>query len=496
MDMMRHVDRSRLLDPEDGMPWKFAGDSALFLPMLEVAKKVKYIKEPLYIYNREHDQNEDKKNHLGASRCSVMIRDQIPNTNNRPEIFPKTEFAPTRRFKLDHGRACNLSCKFCYYLHEKPWRNKSDEEIYQLLKIGKLQGNKMCDISGGEPTISPRLPKWLWMAASVGLSPGIITHGQDLKDKLENLWEHGLQDILFSAHGKPEDHNEVTGTEKRDGFARMFGAMQKCRDAGFRFRTNTVLTKTHPGLPELAGILTDVKPYIANFINFNPYHEWADADKPFMAKVTDIAPDLKRAIDRLTATGTMVNVRYFPFCALKGYEKHIVNMYQVMFDPYEWSYGVCPKTPEEYSRHGELLTDRTSLFSVKCLDCALVGTVCNGVNKVYLEQFGDDELQPYNGGKIHDKFYFRRNAGQGQLYTYVGHNYHWWSDNFKGKVKTGEYRLAEDPDRDASQLPVHIDKVLPQPEKHVGAVSPCVGDSPVEVHTGREELAGAGGPRK
>jgi len=417
--MLEYVDMDRLKDKKTGKYWQYCGDSALFLPMLERAKKVTFIPDVLYVYNQETDFNEWKASPEGASRCSVLVRSQTPNL--------ETTFPPTRRFKLDHGRVCNIECKCCYYLHQKPWRNVSDKQIEQQIANARQRGDKMCDISGGEPTIAKRLPHWLDLCHKYGIFPGIITHGQDVEEKLDNLWDHGLQDILFSIHGDRAAHNDYTGTAERDGYKRLFGAMHKCKREGFKFRTNTVLTNYHDSFPQMAEDLAVVKPYISNFINFNPYHEWADQEKPNMARVSDIKHDLTKAIDILVDAGTMVNVRYVPFCMLKGYEKHIVNMFQVMFDPYEWSYGVN-KTVADHVTHGEQLAVQTSGYSLKCDGCSIMGTVCNGPNKVYLESFGDEELEPYEGEQIEDRFHFRRQAEPGQLHTYLGHNFFWWQE--------------------------------------------------------------------
>jgi hypothetical protein len=175
----------------------------------------------------------------------------------------------------------------------------------------------------------------------------------------------------------------------------------------------------------MAKDLARVQPYISNFINFNPYYEWENEDHPFQAKVSDIAPYLKRAIDILTIAGTMVNVRYFPFCVLKGYEKHIVDMPQVMFDPYEWDYSVTPKTTERYKAYGVELASRTRAYTPKCESCAIAGSVCYGANPTYIKEYGDEELKPYYGEVVSDPFHFRRYAEPGQLWTQVGHNFDW-----------------------------------------------------------------------
>jgi len=247
-----------------------------------------------------------------------------------------------------------------------------------------------------------------------------------LTDKLEVLWDHGLADILFPVHGTRDYHNQVTGTQKRDGYARLWSALEKCTEANFQFRTNTVLTENFKTLPALAAELTRVSPYISNFINFNPHSEWVVEDKPFQAKVSEIAPYLMSAIDTLVEHGTAVNVRYFPFCVLKDYEKHIVNYQQVMYDPYEWDYSV-DKTHDACTAKAEEFTEKFCVYTPKCHECNAVGVACPGLNKVYYETFGDGELKPYKE-EINGAFHWRRHADSRQLYTFVGANHEWQTE--------------------------------------------------------------------
>lgn len=418
--MLSHVSEEYLRQG-DGNYWKTCGDSALFLPMLEAAKKVAYVNKVLYVYNVSTGQNEWTAHTDKVSKNSIRIRSMMPNLNTRGT--GTTMFPPVRRFKLDFGRACDIECRGCYYLHQKDKFNLSLEQVQKALDDGRARGNRACDISGGEPTLYKDLPRWIEMAVKTGIAPGIITHGQRLAPMLPTLWDAGLSDILFSVHGGEAAHNWWTQT--KDGYAKQKAAIEKCASAGFGFRTNTVLHAGYKTLPAMAVELARVRPYISNFINFNPYYEWADKEKPFQARVSEIAPYLREAIDILTNSGTMVNVRYFPFCTLKGYEKHFVDMSQVMFDPYEWDYGVTPKTVERYNQYGVELAKGTRAYADKCADCAIGGTVCYGINAVYLDTFGDSELQPYEGGRILDRFHFRRHAEPGQLYTFIGHNYEW-----------------------------------------------------------------------
>jgi hypothetical protein len=73
-----------------------------------------------------------------------------------------------------------------------------------------------------------------------------------------------------------------------------------------------------------------------NIITFNPFHEWQSELPGFQIKHSVAAKYIKKAID-VAGDKLWVNVRYIPFCMMKGYEKHIVGFKQVYFDEYEWN---------------------------------------------------------------------------------------------------------------------------------------------------------------
>ncbi|MGC8719450.1 MAG: hypothetical protein ACP5TY_05520, partial [Thermodesulforhabdaceae bacterium] len=169
-------------------------------------------------------------------------------------------------------------------------------------------------------------------------------------------------------------------------------------------RVNCTITKlNYKELPRLAMFYAkEVKARVVNFINFNPHYEWGQEDSSeirkqlhsVQIKVTAVSPYLKAAIDILNSNNTWVNVRYFPFCALKGYETYICNIPQVMFDPYEWDYGVYPKTVKRYSEFAENLRRIVNSQEGKCELCGIV-KVCGGVHKNYAKVYGYTELNPY-----------------------------------------------------------------------------------------------------
>jgi MoaA/NifB/PqqE/SkfB family radical SAM enzyme len=426
--MLEKVGSERLTDPDTGKPWHYAGDSALFLPMMEMARNVAFHPKPLYCYNRETQANEDKQGDYFASQNSVRVRALPPALNDVPEWYPEKRLPPTQRWRVMVGLGCDLrpGCLFCYYAHKNRVGFREWPDVEAELVAGLRRGNRFVDFSGGEPTLIKDLPAWIGRTRQLGLIPAIITHGQRIEPMLEDLWAAGLDDILFSVHGDEADHNRLTRTT--EGFGKLWRAMTKCAEQGFAFRTNTVLVDNYKGLPALARKLARLRPFISNFINFQASWEWAEKPEgeiPFQARVSSIAPYLREAIDILTSAGTCVNVRYFPFCLLKGHEPLVVNDAQVMSDPFEWDYDVMPKTFDRYHQAGLDMAAKKYAAADSCGDCAVFGSICQGPHKQYLERFGGEELEPYDGAWINDPLHFRAQADPRQLFNLVGINWGW-----------------------------------------------------------------------
>jgi len=317
---------------------------------------------------------------------------------------------PTKRAVIDVGRPCNLKCSFCYYRHEEPKPFIPFETLKDQIIQAKNRDNDTIDFTGGEPTMHPQIVDLIKVCSENGMKSCIITNATLLfKDNLLNrLLKVGLSDLLITIQGPREIHNKSVCARAYNKVIRAIDFMQ---DNSLFYRTNTILTMdTYKGLPELARFLIEKKPKICNFINFNARYNWTKVDREkIQAKCSDIAPYLKQAISILEACDIGVNVRYFPVCLLRGFEKNVCNGSLVVFDPYEWDYGWVPKTVERYKKAAGAIceTINSNGLCPECMSCG-IKAICGTVDKPYFERFGTEELQPYRD-KIEDLYFFRRN---------------------------------------------------------------------------------------
>jgi pyrroloquinoline quinone biosynthesis protein E len=371
----------------------------------------------------------------GAPDGSALAVEQAAYALHHPGV-------PARSGVLDVGLKCVHSCRFCYYSFHggsedqfAPLRQakfRSGEDCRKILSLFKEQGFVRFDVTGGEPTLHPDLVELVRYAhGELGLSGRVITLGQMLgrpgrgcgKYLLNDLLEAGLADFLFSLHAVDEESfREFTG----GSFERLRRAMVVLDREGIQYGANTVVFRgSTPMLPDIARMSADHGVFQHNFILFNAYHAWSGSAKAAGVQESygAMAPRLAEAVDILTRSGVAVNIRYAPLCAFPKLRRHVVGVMGQQFDPYEWRNRACnpDREPEYCARAIELppdgvrpehaysaleetlangvrLTGRRGqgfkVFAGPCAVCA-ARDACDGLDRGYLELYGDGELEPF-----------------------------------------------------------------------------------------------------
>jgi len=268
------------------------------------------------------------------------------------------------------------------------------------------------DLTGqGEPTVYPLIRDIVKYCAEIGLKPTIITNGQLTKVISELIGDGFIDDFLVSIHDIGSGYEELT--QVKGSWNRMLNTLKLLKKRNMRFRTNSTVTKIN--LPRLKEIVRIAKQYgsrIHNFIIFNPHEntEWADKiNLDFQAKYSEIEKPLKEAIDLAKKIGLWVNVRYIPLCMMKGYEEHVCNFHQWIYDPYEWNEAsgnnVELKTEQDYI---QFVKRKTSVnhFKEECDKCAN-RDICDGIYPQYVKAFGDEEFTIKRGEKADHPLFYR-----------------------------------------------------------------------------------------
>jgi len=336
----------------------------------------------------------------------------------------------TRRAVLYVGYPCNIKCKFCYFQHKinKKWKNIRMAKLEAFL-YRYLFGNNRVDLMGGEPTIYPKIKELIEYCKKIGLRPSPITNGIALSNekRVVSFKEAGVYDYLVSVHGLEDVHDELVGL--KNSFRIQKKAIDNLKKHNIPIRINVTLNKFNtPQLPEMAEYFKEIGAKVVNFICFNPFYEWEEKiEIDFQERHSVIAPKLQKAIEILDDAKIESNVRYFPFCLLKGFEEHQYNFAQLPYDSHEWDFMswynfrnpvqflsflfnkfilMRDKAPDSsYFKQAKVSRSHNYKKGEKCDSCSMK-YICDGPTKQYYGRFGDTELVPYNGGLVKDPTYF------------------------------------------------------------------------------------------
>ncbi len=108
-----------------------------------------------------------------------------------------------------------------------------------------------------------------------------------------------------------------------------------------------------------------------------------------------------------------MNIRYAPLCTVRGMERNLVGIAGVRHDPHEWMNAIQHTTPGDPTAMGRKLPLRDwdqseplrsssqfvaergdKVYPANCRECSAI-KVCDGIDRRYLAERGDEELSPY-----------------------------------------------------------------------------------------------------
>ena len=346
----------------------------------------------------------------------------------------------TTRADLNVGLICNIKCRFCYDLdHLNHEKGPSLQVLRQRMSILKKNGIDTIDLTGGEATVRNDFTSIIRMVREeYGIKNiCVITNGFKLADKvyMKEILDAGVNEFLFSIHGASvEIHDHLANV--KGSFERVMKALYEASQAGVKLRVNTTVTaRNYDKLSEIAGMISPYKIENYNLIMYNPILDASHRIDELAVKYSIAAPFLKKVIDEHSQSFDHLHVKYIPLCFMLGYEKHVMNLLQSSYIPYEWDF--CQRTR---LRRGEIVyslatlagllscMDLRTLFGrgikeilrdgfinfqeatnkdkpFKCRSCKF-SLICSGVWRGYKQSFSTDELIPVKGKMISKPYHF------------------------------------------------------------------------------------------
>ncbi len=350
----------------------------------------------------------------------------------------------THRGRLYVGKACNLSCLFCFYRYspKKVFRSLRDLKK-ECSSNRRFYGNTHLDILGGEPTCHPRIVQLVEYCTRIGLATTIDTNGQNLsKAFAKDLKAAGIEYLTFAFHGNQKDHDYVTN--KPGAYKAIRKSIDNAIGAGIPLKINTVVTSVnHTHLPDFARELLDIKPaggvYLLLYI---PEDSWKSHKLPnFYVRHIDAAPYIKKAASILISAGLAPHISFSPICPYEGFEEYMLNFHQSCYQG-GWDNKPGHKLRGEFDHlyYSLIESRKRNLQGPPCKKCSL-RLICIGLSRQYAEEVGYDELKTREGMIVRDPIYFCTEKVEarppfGKAKAYVDHLTEHFTDLYPWLAKT------------------------------------------------------------
>lgn len=220
-------------------------------------------------------------------------------------------------------RNCNQECRFC----SNPPSGQDDISFEKLKEKVKDYERKDYDgliLSGGEPTLYPKLTEIIKYSNSIGLDCRIITNGQKTADYkyLKKLHEAGLKDIHVSIYSH-EDKIQSYLTKKKDSLDNIKKTLDNLRDFDIKVNINIVINKKNSDhLFNLARFLLKEYSFISHFVfnNLDPANERTNKHKELIPKLSDFEVELHKTLTYLQKKEITFRVERVPLCYLSDFE--------------------------------------------------------------------------------------------------------------------------------------------------------------------------------
>lgn len=313
-----------------------------------------------------------------------------------------------KRAKVDTGTHCNYNCSFCYY-SDRLDEVTPYEVICDRIDYVASCGINEVDLSGGESSIHNNWFDILDYCASKGLMVSTLSNGYRFADRsfTHKSYGHGLREILFSLHGFDEEsHDRMVG--HKYAFRNIIQAIHNANEVGMLVRVNcTVTYDNYEGLDKFAELVNGLGVYEVNFLPLNYWDDANDIDKIDYNLIID---NIKSSIISLQVD--IINVRYIPYCYMKGYEEYVCDIYQHIYDIYDWNIALYNMdiNSDDYKDdpiHHLYLSARDNRCNSyykkdECKNCKHY-YICDG-----LEKGLDIEVHPEEGQYIKDVNYYRK----------------------------------------------------------------------------------------
>lgn len=171
------------------------------------------------------------------------MKGSISNQNMEDE-FGRT----AKKLRISVTDRCNMRCVYCMPYNNTTWFDQDNllsyEQIFHIVTIFADLGVDSIKITGGEPTVRPKIENLVKLLSGVdGIkSISMTTNGLLLKDKVKQLKESGLQSVNISLDTFSEYRfKSMTGID--GGLKKVLDSIDAAQSAGLKVKINSVIIR-------------------------------------------------------------------------------------------------------------------------------------------------------------------------------------------------------------------------------------------------------------
>jgi MoaA/NifB/PqqE/SkfB family radical SAM enzyme len=218
-------------------------------------------------------------------------------------------------------RLCNQKCRIC-----------SNPEIDATLSLDEVKG--LIDdfiergyhgviLTGGEPTLHPKLPEIISYAKNRGIHARIITNGQKICDAefLDKLITAGLSHTHISIYSHREEIQTFISGNK-DSFKNALKAIENVEKAGITADINIAINHYNADhMHELVRFIRSRFPFIRHFVwnNLDPNMNRATQNPDVIHKLWEMEVPLATAMKELDQASCTFRAEKVPLCYMVQY---------------------------------------------------------------------------------------------------------------------------------------------------------------------------------
>ena len=294
----------------------------------------------------------------------------------------ENEFESSARSLVRINGHCNMACAFCFVDRTVP-DFEYDSLAQQIDRLAARQTNHLV-LSGGEPTLHPRLTDLVRHARGLGFRTiEMQSNGVRAADMgyARALADAGMNKVTVSLHSAdPEQSDEITRLPK--AFGKTMRAMHNFRSMGVLTQVAHVITEAnYRQLPDTVRFLRTEFPADGGHLSICFGIAQGISDLVFqwvIPRFREIRPYMRDALDYCIETGIgfggMLGQGGYPPCMLDGEMKY-----------YDRVLGHVYRSADH---------DDQFYKAPRCRECSF-DSHCVGVRRSYVEAYGEDEIAPF-----------------------------------------------------------------------------------------------------